>query len=89
MRDEEAEVFGKLVAHDRLKIWIKVISDQIKKGDEYFQSCFMCIEGRCQEEIEKIQSLLKEHKKFTWEEKAWFPWPRGIYFGEEVKTYQD
>ena len=88
LRDEEAEVFGKLVVH-RINIWIKVISDPIEKEGEYFQSCFLCIKGRNDEEIVKIRELLNQHGRYTWQEKTLFPWLQGAYIEPEIKTYQD
>ena len=43
LRDEDAEVFGKLVAHDKIKIWVKTISDPIEKDKNYYQACFMSV----------------------------------------------
>ena len=53
-------MFGKLIAKDRLKVWLKVISNPIEKDNNYYQACFMCVEVHCEEEIDKIQNLLKE-----------------------------
>ena len=50
----------------------------------------MCVEGKCQEDTEKLRAFFEtKTDKYTWSEMKLFPWPRGAYYGDEVKTYCD
>ena len=89
IREEDTDFLGSLVVEKKLKMWVKVISDQIEKQGKMYQSCFLCIEAKTDAEIHFLRELLKGQDKYVWDERKLFPWPRGIYYGDEVKTYCD
>ena len=89
LRDADMDVFGKFISEKKTRMWVKVISNPIEKEGVMYQSCYLCMEGKSDEELEKLQDFLSGQKEYSWQRKKDFPWPRGIYYGETVKTYQD